>query len=109
MPSRRVSSLQRAAAAPNVPTVAESGVAGTAGFEAVAWQSIVAPAGTPKAVIDDYSQKIARIMADPALRQKLEADGVEVDSSTPEQLAAYIRTETARWGKVIRASGATVD
>jgi tripartite-type tricarboxylate transporter receptor subunit TctC len=104
-----VTSRKRQPTFPNVPTVAESGVPGTAGFEAVAWQSIVAPAGTPKAVIDDYSQKIARIMADPALRQKLEGDGVEVDSSSPEQLAAYIRTETARWAKVIRASGATVD
>ena len=104
-----VTSRKRQPTFPDVPTVAESGVPGTAGFEAVAWQSIVAPAGTPTALVDRYSQEIARLVAQPALRQKLESDGFEPASSTPQQLAAYIRSESERWGQVIRASGTSID
>lgn len=104
-----VTSRKRQPTFPDVPTVAESGVPGTAGFEAVAWQSIVAPAGTPTALVDRYSQEIARLVAQPALRQKLENDGFEPASSTPQQLAAYIRSESERWGQVIRASGTSLD
>jgi len=104
-----VTSKKRQPAVPAVPTVAESGAAGTAGFEAVAWQSIVAPAGTPAELVERYSREIARIMAQPELRERLERDGLEPGSSTPAQLAAYIRTETERWGAVVQASGTTID
>lgn len=102
-------SRKRQPALPDVPTIAESGVPGTAGFEAVAWQSIVAPTGTPKALIDRYSQEIVRIMAQPEFRQKLEREGLEANSSTPAELAAYMKSETARWGQVVKASGTTID
>jgi tripartite-type tricarboxylate transporter receptor subunit TctC len=104
-----VTSRKRQPALPDVPTIAESGVAGTAGFEAVAWQSIVAPAGTPKALIDSYSREIVRIMAQPELRRKLEGEGLEANSSTPDELAAYMKSEAARWGAVVKASGTTID
>jgi tripartite-type tricarboxylate transporter receptor subunit TctC len=104
-----VTSRKRQPTFPDVPTVAESGVSGTAGFEAVAWQSIVAPAGTPATLVERYSQEIARLIAQPALRQKLESDGFEPASSTPQQLAAYIRSESERWGQVVRASGTSID
>ncbi|KPU97539.1 ABC transporter substrate-binding protein [Variovorax paradoxus] len=104
-----VTSKKRQPTFPDVPTVAESRLPGTADFEAVAWQSIVAPAGTPAPVVERLSQEIAKVIAQPALRQKLENDGFEPGSSTPAQLAAYIRSESERWGQVIRASGATVD
>ena len=104
-----VTSKKRQPTFPDVPTVAESRMPGTADFEAVAWQSIVAPAGTPPPVVERLSQEIAKVIAQPALRQKLENDGFEPGSSTPAQLAAYIRSESERWGQVIRASGATVD
>jgi tripartite-type tricarboxylate transporter receptor subunit TctC len=104
-----VTSRKRQGAVPEVPTVAESGVPGTAGFEAVAWQSIVAPAGTPADVVERLSREIGKIMAQPELRQKLEREGIEPDSSTPAQLAAYIRKEAQRWGAVVRASGTTID
>ncbi len=104
-----VTSRKRQPTFPDVPTVAESRLPGTADFEAVAWQSIVAPAGTPAPVVERLSQEIAKVIAQPALRQKLENDGFEPGSSTPAQLAAYIRSESERWGQVIRASGATVD
>ncbi|MFL6693238.1 MAG: Bug family tripartite tricarboxylate transporter substrate binding protein [Ramlibacter sp.] len=106
-----VTSARRQSALPDVPTVAESGAAGTRDFEAVAWQSLVAPAGTPADVVRRDADALARVMAQKDLRARLEADGFEPVATpmSPEQLAAYIRTETDRWGKVIRASGATVD
>jgi tripartite-type tricarboxylate transporter receptor subunit TctC len=104
-----VTSAKRQTALPEVATVAESGATGTRGFEAVAWQSVVAPAGTPRDVIARYSQALARVMAQPELRAKLEQEGFEPGTSTPEQLGAYIKSETERWGPVIKASGATVD
>ncbi|RYZ13103.1 MAG: tripartite tricarboxylate transporter substrate binding protein [Comamonadaceae bacterium] len=104
-----VTSRKRQAALPAVPTVAESGLPGGEGFEAVAWQSIVAPAGTPPALIERYSQQLARIVSQPELRQQLERDGFEAASSTPAQLAAYIRSESQRWGRVVSESGTTID
>lgn len=107
-----VTSARRQSALPDVPTVAESGVAGTSGFQAVAWQSLVAPAGTPKEVVQKYAQAMAKVMAQPALRARLEADGfepVELPPMSPEQLAAYVRSEAERWSQVIRAAGATID
>ena len=103
---------RRQPALPDVPTVAESGASGTRNFEAVAWQSLVAPAGTPRDVVRKYAQAMAKVMAQPALRAKLEAEGfepVDLPPMSPDQLAAYIRSETERWGQVIRAAGATVD
>ena len=106
-----VTSAKRQSALPEVPTVAESGVAGTQGFEAVAWQSLVAPAGTSKEIVSRYAEALAKVMAQPAVRAKLEQDGFEpvARSMSPDQLAAYIRTESERWGKVIKASGASID
>jgi tripartite-type tricarboxylate transporter receptor subunit TctC len=106
-----VSSSSRQPTLPDVPTVSESGVPGTHGFEAVAWQSLVAPAGTPKELVHRYSDALAKVMAQPEVRAKLEQDGFEpvARRMTPEELASYIRTETERWGNVIKASGASID
>jgi tripartite-type tricarboxylate transporter receptor subunit TctC len=106
-----VTSARRQSALPDVPTVAESGVPGTKGFEAVAWQSLVAPAGTPKEIVNRYADALSKVMAQPAVRAKLEQDGFEpvAHSMSPDQLAAYIRSESERWGKVIKASGASID
>ena len=106
-----VTSAKRQSALPDVPTVAESGAAGTRGFEAVAWQSLVAPDNTPKELVQKYADALNRVIAQPELRAKLEAEGFEPAPAggSPEKLAAYIRTETDRWGKVVRAAGATLD
>jgi tripartite-type tricarboxylate transporter receptor subunit TctC len=104
-----VTSRKRQDILPEVPTVAESGVPGTAGFEAVAWQSIVAPAGTPAAIVERYSREIGKIMAQPELRARLQGEGLEPGSSTPAQLAAYMKDETRRWGEVVRNSGTTIE
>jgi tripartite-type tricarboxylate transporter receptor subunit TctC len=106
-----VTSARRQPALPDIATVAESGAAGTRGFEAVAWQSLVAPAGTSRELVQKYAEALNRVIAQPDLRAKLEAEGFEpaVAAGSPDKLAAYIRAETDRWGKVIRASGATID
>lgn len=104
-----VTSAKRVSALPNVPTIAESRIPGTDGFEAVAWQGVVAPAGTPQAVIGKLSTEIIRIMSLPEVRSRLERDGVEIRTSTPAQFATYLRSELSRWEKVVKESGATVD
>lgn len=106
-----VTSAKRQTALPEIPTVAESGAPGTRGFEAVAWQSLVAPAGTPSELVHKAAAALNKVIAQPDLRAKLEAEGFEpaAPGGTPERFAAYIRSETERWGQVIRSAGATVD
>ncbi|TFZ00578.1 tripartite tricarboxylate transporter substrate binding protein [Ramlibacter henchirensis] len=104
-----VTSAKRQPALQDVPTIAESGAPGTKDFEAVAWQSLVAPAGTPRELVDRYAQALAKVMNQPELRARFSADGFEPGTMMPQALAAYIRSESERWGKVVKASGATMD
>lgn len=104
-----VTSSKRVSALPNVPTIAESGISGTNGFDAVAWQGVVAPAGTPQATINKLSTEIIRIMSLPEVKARLEKDGVEILTSTSIQFSAYLRSELSRWEKVVKESGATID
>ncbi len=98
---------RRVAAAPEIPTLAESGLAG---FELVAWQGVVAPAGLPRAIADQLAGEIGKLVADPATRDKLNAIGVEpLPGSTPENFAAYVRTEIDRWAAIVKASGAELE
>lgn len=97
-----VGSAKRAKTVPDVPTVAESGVPG---FDAVTWFGIVAPAATPKAVIDKLNAGIARGLDDPELAQRLASQGSEVQGSTPAGLAKYMHDESERWRKVIKTAG----
>jgi len=92
--------------APEVPTVAESGVPG---YEAQVWQSIVVPAGTARDIVARLNAELTRIMMLPDTRERLSAVGIEPISSTPEELAAYIRSETAKWGKIIKDIGLKVE
>jgi len=99
-----VTTLQRVAAAPEIPTLTESGLAG---FELVAWQGVVAPAGTPRVIIDQLAGQIGRQLADPATRDRLTTMALEpIAGSTPDSFAAYIRTELDRWATIVRNSGA---
>ena len=101
-----VASARRISALPDVPTVAESGVPG---FEAWAWQGLVVPAGTPQEVMTRLRVEYSKAVGDPALRQKLIDAGVEPLTSTPEELAAYIRSETAKWAKVVKEANIKVE
>lgn len=94
-----VASLKRSAAMPELPTIAEQGLPK---FEAVSWYALMAPAGTPAAVVDRLNAESTRSLAKPAIKEKFAAQGLEPGSGKPQDLAATIRTETARWAEVIR-------
>jgi len=97
-----VSSLGRVAALPELPTLAELGFAG---FEAVSWQALLAPAGTPSAIVARLSEELQRIVKSEALRAKLMTQYFSAAPSSPDGLAALMKTERERWAKVIRAAG----
>jgi tripartite-type tricarboxylate transporter receptor subunit TctC len=98
-----VSSARRAAALPEVPTIAESGLKG---YETSTWHGVLAPAATPREIVQQLNAEIVRILNAPEVREKLIAQGLEPVGDTPEQFAAYIRSEIAKWAKVVRISGA---
>jgi tripartite-type tricarboxylate transporter receptor subunit TctC len=92
--------------APDVPTVAESGVFG---YEAQVWQSVVVPAGTPREVIVKLNAELTRIMKLPETHERLSASGLVPTSSTPEELGAFVRSETAKWSKIIKDIGLKIE
>jgi tripartite-type tricarboxylate transporter receptor subunit TctC len=91
----------RAKALPEVPTVAE---AGFPGYEANSWNGIVAPAGTPHAIINRLNAEMLKILASREVIEYMTADGAEPAGNSPDQFSAYIRSEHAKWAKVIRAA-----
>jgi tripartite-type tricarboxylate transporter receptor subunit TctC len=93
-----VTSAQRSPALPDVPTVAESGFPG---FEANGWLGIFVPNGTPPAVIAKLNAAIGKVMQSPEMKKQLLAQGVEARSTTPEQFNAFVKSEAAKWGKII--------
>jgi tripartite-type tricarboxylate transporter receptor subunit TctC len=97
-----VASLQRSPAMPDVPTIAEQNLPG---FEAVSWYSILAPAGTPKDIVERISGEIARMLAQPETREKLAGIGATAIGGTPEQLAAVIHDESARYADLFKKAG----
>ena len=97
-----VTSAKRASGAPQIPTIAEAGVPG---YEASNWFGVSAPAGTPRDILNLLQSHIARILQQPDIRTRTSAGGAEPVGSTPEEFAAYIRAETAKWGKVVRSAG----
>jgi len=99
-----VTSPKRIAAAPDIPTIAESGLGG---YELVAWQGVVAPAGTPRPVVDRLAAEIAKFVADPAARERFAAMAVEpLTGSTPDSFADFIKSEVDRWARIVRNAGA---
>ena len=96
----------RSPALPEVPTVAEAGLPD---FEVTTWYGILAPAGTPRNIIDRLNGELVKIMHAPELREKLAATGTEPLTSTPDEFAAYIQKEIAKWGDVIRKAGVKAD
>ncbi|MEO8203045.1 MAG: tripartite tricarboxylate transporter substrate binding protein [Betaproteobacteria bacterium] len=101
-----VTGRERSAALPGVPTVAESGVPG---YEVSAWFGIFAPAGTPAAVIGTLNAETVKALRQPDLRDRMASQGAEPVTSTPEQFAAYVKEELAKWTRVVKASGMKVD
>ena len=101
-----LSSAKRFSAAPDLPTVAESGVPG---FETGSWQGIVAPAHTPPDVVNRLHDAVMKILATPEMKDRLDKAGAEVRPMTPAQFGAFIGSEKARWAKVVRESGEKFD
>jgi tripartite-type tricarboxylate transporter receptor subunit TctC len=97
-----VSSTRRSAALPQVATMDEAGVRG---YEASAWYQVLAPAGTPRPVVDRLNQAVVQVLALPEVRKQLDGDGVEPIGSTPEHLAAYMKRELAKWARVVKEAG----
>ena len=97
-----VTTAKRSQALPDVPSIAEAGVPG---YEATQWFGVLAPAGTPRPIIDRLNQEIVKLLKLPDVRDRLIADGTDPVGNTPEEFAAYIRSETEKWTKVIKAAG----
>jgi tripartite-type tricarboxylate transporter receptor subunit TctC len=97
-----IASAQRSALLPDVPTIAEAGLPG---YEASLWMAIVAPAGTPGAIVTRLNHEIVAALATPEAQAALSNQGLDTQTSTPEALAARIRDETGKWREVIRRAG----
>ena len=87
-------------------TIAEAGVPG---YEATSWFGMFAPAGTPAPVLAKLNAAIVKVLGQPDVKKKINEQGAEVYSETPEQFAAFIQTESVKWGKVVKESGASLD
>jgi tripartite-type tricarboxylate transporter receptor subunit TctC len=96
-----ITSAARQPAMPDVPTVGEA----LPGYRAEAFQGMVAPAGVPKAIVEQLAAEVARIIKLPDVAQRFELDGASPVGSTPAQFAAFLKSETQKWGKVIRDAG----
>jgi tripartite-type tricarboxylate transporter receptor subunit TctC len=104
-----VTSAQRYALLPDVPTVAESGLPELKGFEALAWNGVLVPAGTPRAVVDRINSALNAALNDPNVKERLKSAGLEPIGGTPEQFAKLIHDESVKWAPIIKRSGARID
>jgi tripartite-type tricarboxylate transporter receptor subunit TctC len=100
-----VTSRERSAVLPQVPTLNESGLPG---FEAVTWFGFTAPTGTPREIIDRLNAEIGKILAMPDVKEKLALQGIDVAGGTPEQFGAYMRAEFPKWGGLVKDSGTQI-
>lgn len=101
-----VTSAKRVAALPDLPTIAESGIPS---FDVSSWFGVFLPGGTPKPIVANMNAEIRKILEVPEVRQRLISQGADPASNTPEEFAAYVKAEMAKWGKVVRDTGARAD
>jgi tripartite-type tricarboxylate transporter receptor subunit TctC len=101
-----VSRAKRSSALPEVPTIAEAGVPG---FEAIEWNGVMLPAGTPPAIVRRVHQALSKSLALPAIQERIVNVGAEVVDSSPEEFGAFLKSEFASWAKVIKEVGITVE
>ena len=101
-----VTSARRIDTLPELPTVAETGIAG---YEASVWYGLVAPAGTPKEIVTRLHREIVAIMREPAVRERMRNNDFEPTGLGPDEFATFIREETVKWGKVVKALGLKAD
>ena len=101
-----VTTRKRSPDLPDVPTLDESGVPG---YDATIWLALLAPPGTPRDVVQKLNTEVARVLSTPDSRKLMSSAGVDVATSTPEELGKLMQAELDRWGKVVRETGATVN
>ena len=101
-----VTTKKRSAALPEIPSIAELGYPD---FEASSWFALLGPAHLPQEAVTRMHAEVVRILRDPAIREKLSSQGADPVGSTPEELAEYMRDETAKWAPIVKASGAKAD
>lgn len=101
-----VTTAERSKLAPDLPTLAESGVPG---FQATGWYGLMAPAGTPKAVVDRLNRELVAVLADTRMRARYQAMGLEAFSSSPEGMHVFVAEDMTKWGKLIAEAGIKVD
>jgi tripartite-type tricarboxylate transporter receptor subunit TctC len=101
-----VTGAKRSPAVPDVPTIAESGFPG---FSATAWYGVLAPANTPRPIVNRLHDEIVKALALPDVKKRLESVGFELVGDSPDQFAQFIKTELKKWDKVVKASGAKPD
>ena len=101
-----VTTAKRSPELPDVPTIAEAGVPG---YEATSWFGMLAPAATPAPIVAKLNAALVKVLAQPDVKKKINDQGAEVYSETPAQFAAFIKSESVKWGKVVRESGAVAD
>jgi tripartite-type tricarboxylate transporter receptor subunit TctC len=101
-----VTSSKRSPVTPDVPTIAETGLAG---YEVINWYGVLGPAGMPKDIVAKLNREIHGILTLPDVKKQLASQGAEVLTSTPQEFGAFISSETRKWAKVVKLSGARVD
>jgi tripartite-type tricarboxylate transporter receptor subunit TctC len=101
-----VTMAKRTALLPDLPTIAEAGVPG---YEANNWYGILLPAKTPRAIIDRLSRESVKVLNSPVIKEQLFRQGLDASPSTPQEFSAYIKSEMAKWAKVVKASGAKAE
>ncbi len=100
------SSAQRTSSAPELPTIAEAGLAG---FDTTVWFGLLAPLGTPREIIERLNKEVTRVVGDADVKKQFATQGIDATGGTAEQFAHHIRDETAKWARVVQASGAKLD
>lgn len=101
-----VTSSQRSPSAPDIPTVAESGLPG---YEAIAWNGLLAPAGTPKEIVERLNAELKKVLENPEVKQRFEAQGFSPAWNTPAAYGQFLQAEVDKWAQAVKTSGARVD
>ena len=101
-----VSSAKRSIFAPDVPTIAESGLPG---YEVENWQGLLVPAGTPRGIVNKLHTETVKILQSQDVKDRLYSQGFEIGTSTPEQFATYLKADIVKWAKLVKSSGAYID
>lgn len=101
-----ITSAKRSPKLPNVPTVAESGIPG---YEVIIWYGMFAPAAVPKAIVAKLNAKLVEVLKSPDIMERLDRRGIDAAPSTPGELAAFVKTEIAKWSKVVKLTGMKIN